>query len=188
MLCLNIRSTQPQIGLNVNHGVLDMKSRDADIQVEEHRPATVGIWPDSAVIEVDAAACRDVYADKRLTTMMREYAQKGLQALQEYTAKQAQIGTQFLKSGHKVDVPAMLAKQSVTESSNVEIGLANVPAPIITVRNNKMQGRIDPGSFKLKITEHPVENNYTPTTVKSYIEQQGSIRMWVTEGKYDIYA
>ena len=47
---------------------------------------------------------------------------------------------------------------------------------------------IDTGKDEVTIEPHEVETQYKPGSLDIYLEQQGSIRMWTTEGQCDIYA
>ena len=66
---------------------------------------------------------------------------------------------------------------------------AAIPDPVFTVTPSIVQGDIDTGKDEVTAETYAfAEGTFTPGQVQVYLEQAGSVRMWTTEGQYDIYA
>lgn len=189
MLCLNIRSKQAILGIDIQQGKLEMKAPQAQIR-SERTPPQAGIWPEAATVEIDSTESRAAYGCKSISRIIAEFSQKGLQGVQEGTDRRAREGAQALRDGAKPNsrVLQRIARSKLAKREVMRIGLANVPLPTIRVTLGRMQGGNDPGSLKLDIQTFPLQTKYTPTRVNPYLKQEASVRMWATEGRYDIYA
>jgi hypothetical protein len=51
-----------------------------------------------------------------------------------------------------------------------------------------MKGKNEDGSVQVSLQPSSLAIQYTPPTVKTYLDRESSIKMWTTEGKYNIYA
>ena len=94
----------------------------------------------------------------------------------------------MLNNGTKYNVIAAEARAQLFSKKDAVLVIERVPAPEITVTPSHMQGNIDTGKDEVTIEPHEVETQYKPGSLDIYLEQQGSIRMWTTEGQCDIYA
>ena len=101
--------------------------------------------------------------------------------------RRVQEGDEMLENGAKRNVIADREKSKLVAKQRILV-VKGVPAPEIKVKPSQMQGNIDQGNTTVTIDPQPVEVNYTPGSVDIYMENKGSIRMWATEGRYDIYA
>lgn len=82
----------------------------------------------------------------------------------------------------KSQLASAIAKQRYLE-------VQSIPDPVITVTPSTMQGNIDTGKDEVSIqTYSSADVVMHPGQAEAYLEQKGSIRMWTTEGQYDIYA
>lgn len=187
MLCLNIRSTNAMIGMQTTPGRLDMKSAPAELSRDYQAPRS-GVWPDYATVDIDQYPCRKAYGYRTSWDSLHEFGQKGLQGVQEGVARRAREGTELLENGAKYNVFAAIARREITKRGDAKLEFQMIPKPEITVDIPKMRGDIDVGKDKMTIKANPVDFNYTQANVDTYLKQKNSLRMWVTEGRYDIYA
>jgi len=187
MLCLNIRSTQPQIGITVQPGQMDMHSKQPELDMKS-KPAQVNVWSSAVKVDLDTTACRATYGLKSTAVVVAETAKKAVQQAEEGTAKRARIGTQLVNNATKTNVFAVNAKADLSEMPEAKIGLAAVPDVKITVHPSEIEGKNDVGSLAVSFQITPVDVQYTPATVHTYLDRAGSVKIWATEGKYDIYA
>ena len=187
MLCLNIRATNAMIGIKTEPGKLNQQSAPAKLSRDYEAPKA-GIWPDYVKVDIDQYPCRKAYGYRTNWDSLHEFGQKGLQGVQEGVARRAREGTELLENGAKYNVIAAQAKRKITEHSDVRLQFQMIPKPEITVHIPEMRGNIDVGQDKMKIEPSSLKQEYTPTSVDTYIEQKQNLRMWTTEGKYDIYA
>lgn len=187
MLCLNIRSTNAMIGMNTTPGKLDMKAPPAELSRDYEAPRS-GVWPDYAKVDIDQYPCRKAYGYRTAWDSLHEFGQKGLQGVREGIARRAREGTELLENGAKYNVFAAIARRKILARGDKQLEFQLIPKPEITVHIPEMRGDIDVGKDKMTVTPHPVSFEYTQANVDTYLKQKNSLRMWVTEGKYDIYA
>ena len=187
MLCLNIRTTQPQIGMSVQPGKLEMQSKPIELDMES-KPAQANVWPSAVTVDLDTTASREAYGLKSTAVLVAEAAKKGLQQAESGTAKRARIGTQLLNNATKMNVFAANEKAKLSQLPESLIGLASVPDVKITVHPSEMKGKNEDGSVQVSLQPSSLAIQYTPPTVKTYLDRESSIKMWTTEGKYNIYA
>ena len=187
MLCLNIRTTQPQIGMSVQPGKMEMHSPQPKLNMK-FKQAQAKVWPSAVKIDIDATACRAAYGLKSTAVVTAELAKKALQQAEAGTAKRARIGTQLVKNATKMNVFAANAKADLSKMPDSNIALASVPEAKITVHPSEMQGKNDVGSLDVSFQITPVDVQYTPATIHTYLDRESSVKMWATEGQYDIYA
>ena len=69
------------------------------------------------------------------------------------------------------------------------VHLELMSGPTISVNPSQLVGESDLGNISAEIqTASSAEIEYTPGSAETTLEEKGSIRNWVTEGHYDIYA
>lgn len=187
MLCLNIRTKQAAVGMNTQQGKMDMKSPLAEVDLDQTMPHS-GVAPGEVRIDIDQYPCRRAYGYRTNGDSLREFAQKGLQDVNAGVARRAREGTDFLKNGARSNVVASQAKAKILQRKNTQVTFTMVPAPNITVNQGKLKGKTEPGTVDIKIKPSPVQLDYMPAQLNIYLAQEASIRAWITEGKYDIYA
>lgn len=165
---------------------MDMQSAPPEMSRDYQAPRA-GIWPDYVKVDIDQYPCRKAYGYRTNWDSLHEFGSKGLQGVQEGIARRAREGTELLKNAAKYNVFAEQARRKITENKSRIIEFQLIPEPDITVDVPEMRGEIDVGRDKMKISAPSLELSYTPAKVETYIKQKNNLRMWVTEGKYDIY-
>jgi hypothetical protein len=64
-----------------------------------------------------------------------------------------------------------------------------IPNPEIHYTPSQVVGTPDEGKYDWTVqTQFKADVQYNPGKAETYIAQQGGVRQWTTEGKYDIYA
>lgn len=61
-------------------------------------------------------------------------------------------------------------------------------APEFTFIPGRIENDTSIEQVSINVRTYPVEFDYTPARVHLYLAQKPSVRMWTTEGRYDIYA
>jgi hypothetical protein len=173
--------------MKVQSGQLDMHSAQPELDMKS-KPAQSEVWSSAVKVDLDTTACRATYGLKSTAVVVAEMAKKALQQAEEGTAKRARIGTQLVKNATKMNVFAANARANLSEMPESKIGLATVPDVKITVHPSEIHGKNDIGSLDISFQIRPVDVQYTPSAVHTYLERAGSVKIWATEGKYDIYA
>ena len=73
--------------------------------------------------------------------------------------------------------------------AQVVFGLNFIPDPQVQGHPSEVIGEPDLGDISVDIeTEPSARLHYTPGSVETYLENEGSIRHWVSYDNYDIYA
>jgi hypothetical protein len=194
MLCLNIRSTYPRIGLHTQQAWVEEASvKPAELSTNYEAPRA-DIWPAGVVVDIDSYPSRHSYGAETMTDFTRDHGQQGISDVQEGTSGHTQNAWDMIENAatkHGGNRIAAQAKSKLAEQISQQRMLVaeSIPAPVITVTPSTMQGNIDTGKDEVSIQTYAEANIVAhPGTVQTYLAQQGSIRMWTTEGQYDIYA
>ena len=187
MLCLNIRSTYPRIGLHSQLSSIETKSPPADLHTSYKQP-DAAIWPSAAEVHIDQYPSRHAYGFSNLKDSGAAAAREGFEGVQKGIDRRVQEGNDMLRNGTKYNVIAAEAKAKLVPRQDRILVVERVPAPEISVTPSQMQGNIDTGKDEVTIEPHEVQTFYKPGSLDIYLEAKGSIRMWTTEGRYDIYA
>ena len=187
MLCLNIRQTYPRIGLHSQLSSLETKSPEADLHTTYESP-TAGVWPKAAEVNINQYPSRHSYGYSNLKDLGAENAKQGFDGVEKGINRRVQEGNDMLNNGTKHNVVAAEAKAQLVPTKDRVLVVERVTPPEITVTPSYMQGNIDTGRDEVTIQPHEVQTHYTPGSLDIFLQDPGSIRMWTTEGRYDIYA
>jgi len=194
MLCLNIRSTLPRIGMHTQQPWVEEASvNPAKLSTEYVAPRS-NIWPSGAKIDIDSYPSRHSYGAKKMKDLTAEFGQAGLSGVREGTSGRTQEAWDMIENGATKRAGNYVARQAwshVAKEINRQrhIVVQAIPDPVITVTPSTMQGDIDTGKDEVTIQTYPTANvKAHPGKVEVYLQQKGDIRMWTTEGQYDIYA
>lgn len=184
---LNVRTQQPQIGMETQRGKLEMTTPPVTMDID-HGAATVDIHTIPAELEIDQYPSRASYGVLSIEDRILQTYQKAKQQAREGIARRAQEGTQFLKTPNASSVIADREKSKLSEMPTMKVKLCQVTPPTIkyTPSEVELQAQIRPVS--LKVNNQPVDINYTRPEVNIYLKQKSDVEMWVSEDNYDIYA
>lgn len=192
MLRLNIRFTQPMIGMRTQLGRLEAHSTPAQLHTEGRQARSNRHWTQPQ-LEIDQYPSRHAYGNDNHTDFAKKYGQQGFADLSKTTSRWTQEAWDNVEnSGKKGRKPV---EQRYDSKLRQEIGKQRhivtelIPDPIIKFHPVEAVGEPDLGDVSVKIdTEAFAQTNFTPGKVDVYMQQKADVRRWVTEGKYDIYA
>ena len=187
MLCLNMKSTNAVLGMDIKHLKMNMNYDDAKLSTE-YIPPKSGVAASAVEVEINQYPCRAAYGMQSAMDATVELAKEAKQKVTEGTGRRASEGTQVMMYGHKKNVFADIAKSNITKPENRTLTLGAIPEPIITVKPSQIVGKNDVGKYAVTIKPSPVQYDYQQGEVSYYLKQKASLKMWVTEGKYDIKA
>ena len=192
MLYLNIRQTLPQIGIHSELATLSTPIKQPTSH-GDYRPPRSGLGYSQVRIEVDTYPSRHAYGFSTMDDFTKQYGDQGKADVQETTSSYAQsawaMSDNAAKKGH--DEIAAQARQKLADEVSKQryIVAAPIPDPIITVHPSELHGEPDLGHQAISIeASAKADATYHPGKFEVYLKQKGSIRRWVTEGRYDIYA
>jgi len=187
MLCLNIRQTYPRIGMHSQLSSLKTESPPADMHRHYEQPIG-NTWPSAAEVQINQYPSRHAYGFSNLKDMGQQEAQDGFAGVEKGIHRHVQEGNDMLNNGTKYNVIAAEAKALLRPEKDKVLVVKSPPPPEITVIPSQMKGNVDTGRDEVTIEPHEVKTQYIPGSLDIFLEEKGSIRMWTTEGRYDIYA
>jgi hypothetical protein len=194
MLYLNIRLTQPMIGMHTQLGKLEAHSTPARLHTE-NRQARSNQGTTQPSIEIDSYPSRHSYGFDTHADFAREAQQRGFEGVQQGVSSHTQQAWDNIENGARpgTNLVVQQAKGEISsfinQGKNRHIVAEHIPDPVITVHPGEVRGEPEAGDVTEQIdTDAFAQTNFTPGQVQTYMKQQGRVRQWVTEGRYDIYA
>ena len=194
MLCLNVRSTFPRIGLHTQQAWTEKAAVIPAKLSTEYVAPRADVWPSGVKVDIDSYPSRHAYGYSTMGDLTQTEGQQGLADIQQATSGHTQEAWDMIENGAKkggsneiiAQVKSKLAS-AIAKQRYLEV--QSIPDPVITVTPSTMQGNIDTGKDEVTAQTYPTADvTFNPGKVEVYLEQQGSVRMWTTEGQYDIYA
>ncbi len=194
MLYLNIRMTQPMIGIHTQLGQLEAHSTPARLSTE-NRQARSNAGATQVTIDIDSYPSRHSYGYTNHADFAKQYGQQGFSDLKSTTSGHTQKAWQIIDGAAKKNANMMqnLAKGEISnfisKGKNRHIVTELIPDPTITVHPAELKGTPDPGDVTVNIdTDAFAQTHFTPGQVQTYMQQEANVRQWVTEDHYDTYA
>ncbi len=175
---LQIQTTPGKLVVHAEIGVPQIEQPRASIQ-QEQPAAILEISTTNPQLALDTTAVREDIDMKSVFRRTEEFAQAGMQAIQDGMARRASEGQQLLRIENGGNVIADLAKQNGTPPP-AELGIRFV------ANRSKIQMSITPGTTNINVTpQKPVFNvqvnkpihDYTPGNVTGQMEQYPSIQI-----------
>lgn len=190
MKYLNIEHTLPQIGIETQLAKLESHSVPATLHTH-YEPPVADVQPVPYKIDIDSYPSRKAYGFRTSSDLAKENQENSEQSLKETTSRHTQNAWDMVENGAKPSKRGRLVEQeenNITEEIKrqryIEIG--SIPKPVITVTRTDVQGEIHVGKNEVTIdTAKKAEVKFVPGKFDVYLNRQGSIRMWTTEGSYD---
>lgn len=190
MKYLNIEHTLPQIGLETKLAHLESHSIPAELHTK-YEPPVADVQPVPYKIDIDSYPSRHAYGFRSNADFAKENQENAEQSLKETTSRHTQNAWDMIDNGAKPSKRGRLVEQ---EENNIKaeierqryIEIRPIPKPTITVTRTDVQGEIRVGKNEVTIdTAKKADVKFVPGKFDVYLQKQGSIRMWTTEGSYD---
>ena len=192
MLRLNMRHQLPRIGLQMQRSQLSTHVEPAHLSTDYHA-ARSNMGTTQPELEIDTYPSRHAYGFTNHTDFAAERAQKGKSDVRANASKWTQ------EAWNTIDNAAKRGRNTINEfydnrmrqeiKKERHIEAQAIPDPRIQITPGRVVGTPDVGDVTTDIqAQHDADIKYQPAKASTYIEDQGFLRRWVTEGKYDIYA
>jgi len=192
MLRLNMRTTQPLIGMHTQLGKLEAHSTPAKLHTENRQARSNAHWTQPSV-EINQYPSRHSYGFTNHTDFAKEHGQQGFSDLKKTTSRWTSEAWDNIENGGKTGRQPVKQRydsklqQEISKQRHIVTEL--IPDPEIHFHPVEARGEMDPGDVTVKIdTEAFAQTHFTPGKVETYLKQKPDVKRWVTEGKYDIYA
>lgn len=186
MKVLNIRSQQPQIGMQTTKGKLEMDAPQAELDIKNAK-VDIKLNTTSDKLEIDQYPSRASYGVISIADSSLQESRKAQQKAQEGIAKIVQEGNQFFRKSASKVIARREKSKLFARQVEMKVQLCQVAAPSIKYTPGTIEIKPELRPVKLKVDKKEVDFTYTPAKVNIYLKQKGEVRMWVSE-KYDIYA
>jgi len=192
MLYLNIRHTLPRIGIDMHISTLSSRIKKPQPQGDYEAPQSkLGYSQPS--MEVDSYPSRHSYGHSTMKDFTKQCGDQGKSDVRQSTSKHAQdtwsIIDNAARKGRDIFDEQADGRLSAEVSKQRHIEAKAIPDPIVTMHPSELHGTTEPGHHSVKIeTSSTADVKYNPGKFEVYLQDRGSIRMWTTEGHYDIYA
>ena len=192
MLRLNIRHRLPQIDFRMQRSQLDTHVEPAKLSTDYHA-ARSNMGTTAPQIEINTYPSRHSYGFTNHTDFAAQYGQQGFSDVRSNTSKWTQEAWNTIDNAAKRGQNTINAfydnrlAQEVKKERHIEARA--IPDPQVHITPMRVEGNPDVGDVTTDIqAKHDAEINYQPAKAETYIKDQGFLRQWTTEDRYDIYA
>ena len=192
MLYLNVRHTLPMIGMRSQKNTLDAGINQPSYD-QTSQQARSNKGKTQPKIDIDSYPSRHSYGYTNHTDFARENEQEGLSGVQQGTSKHTQMAWALAEDGPKPGRQVAIEQiyrdmMSIADQNRVLVAQA-IPDPEVHFTVGEVAGEPTVG----RTTPHwnvtsRARVEYNRGNIEIYLQQKGSIRAWVSEGKYDILA
>ena len=190
MKCLNIRSTYAQIGQRTEQGKMETDSPLPQVYTGDSEPYKLDIHTTQLNIEYDLTNFWNSIGKMEWKTFGDKQNSIAHQKATQGAQRRAREGRELMEAGGRDT--KVFSRQSLayanTISDDKTIVVKQPAPPVFRVHLGEYQNNTPYGDARVEADLKPVEASYEPGTTETYLVRKQSIRMWVTEGKYDIYA
>ncbi len=192
MLRLNIRHQLPQIGLQMQRSQLSTNLEPAKLSTD-YQAARSNMGTTQPKLEIDTYPSRHSYGFTNHTDFAAERAQKGKSDVHANASKWTQEAWNTIDNAAKKgrDTINEFYKNRMAQEIKKErhIEAQAIPDPKIHITPSQTAGTPNVGDVTTDIqATHDADINYQPAKASTYIKDQGFLRQWTTQGKYDIHA
>ena len=192
MVRLNIRHELPQIGIRQQLGRIDETSiiqpqiRGTNQQARSNKTVS------QPSLDLDSYPSRRAYGARKMDDFTAERGQRGFSDVRSATSRYTQGGWSKIdnaaKRGNDITQNARAEMFSKYEARPV-FSFELIPDVAMQGHPSEVVGEPDLGDISVDIETAPSARiRYTPGSVEFYLKNEGFLRQWVSEDKYDIYA
>ncbi|HWR41473.1 MAG TPA: DUF6470 family protein [Patescibacteria group bacterium] len=188
MLRINIQQTYGKIAIQTQKAPLDLQSKLVKVQIETTPAVAVSVRKTTGTLSIDQYPSRASYNLKNNTDFTRDFAQRGMDALQESIGENAAEGDQLMRienSTSAAKTVAQMATQAL-EPTPVEWNYVSFARPEINYELNTTPGDYTPWKSNISYDMGEVTNNTGTTQVRTSMAQYPSIRFWTTGNRTDM--
>lgn len=193
MLKLNIRHQLPQIGLRIQHSRVE-QAHDNPATIRGHtEQAESRKWITQPRIDIHSYQSRHAYGHSTMGDFTKENGQKGLSDVQAAISAHAQESWAMIdnasKPGNYVVNRAEQQRQADIMQQRYLVAIG-IPDPTTTLeRRSEVIGDIQVAETQIDFDVPPAPTIEISTgSVETYLQNQGFLRQWTTQDRFDIYA
>lgn len=189
---LHTQHELPQIGIRQTQGRLDTTAIVQPTPHGTNRQPSANKGATQPTLTLNNYPSRRAYGHRTMTDLTAEQGQRGLSDLQSATSQHSQTAwTKATTAARRGDDVAQSAKSEMFSNytARTRFALTFIPDPTMQGQPGQVVGEPDTGEFSIDIETAPSARiHYTPGGVETYLQNEGFIRHWVTQDRYDIRA
>jgi hypothetical protein len=189
MNVINIRQEYARLNFTINDGQLQLSGAGEQVRVEGYtQAARLDITRSDGQLQIDNYPSRAARGLKKMDDFTRDNAQAGMQALKAFASKLVQHGVAVLNGKGKKLIPQMAYSNSGIGRPAPYLAINHVQMPSMSYTPGQLDFSYTPSKPVMEFPRTQIENTTPATSIDYSVSPEASIRMWVSEGKYDIYA
>lgn len=190
---LNIRHQLPRIGINSQLGRFSKTAvNQPTMHGNGHQQARTNQGITQSQLDIIDYPSRRAYGARNMTDFTAERGQQGIADVQQGTSAHAQETWSMIENGpRKGNYQIQKFHQKIYEDKMVRprFAIEKVPDPEIHGQPAQLVGDIDIGD----VTEYPEPEpaptiEFSPGNISVYLDNEGFINRWTSQGQYDIQA
>ena len=189
---LNTRHELPQIGIRQTRGHF---TETAIIQPEMHgtnRQASANKGATQPSLTLNNYPSRRAYGHRTMRDLTAEQGQRGFSELQSATSRHSQTAwTKATTAARRGNDVVQKIKADIFSEYQARPVFTTAAIPDVQMQGyqSDVVGEPELSDISVDIETAPSARiHYTPGSVETYLQTEGSIRHWVSEDQYDIYA
>lgn len=190
MKCLNIRTTNAEIGQRTQHGRFDMQQKQPQVYTGDKAPYKLQLHTSQVKVEFSLDNFWNSIGKMDWLPFNRKQSSISRQRAAAGTERRAREGTELMEAGGRDR--SVFARQALANVSTIpdnrQIVIKQPAPPDFRVTPGRVDVNMPNGDPEIRVEPGTTSYHYNPGKAETYLKQKQSIRMWVTEGKYDIYA
>lgn len=182
MMVLNIRQQYAKISLEIKPPQIQLETEAAKLEFQTEA-AQVEIESPEGILEIDMTPTRACYGIKTREEMIREYAEMGKRAVEEFTVKTVEDGNRlgnYAKSG--ATISQLAAESSIKPQPSITWSW--LEPPDIKYTAQPVEYNVTPDRITFNPQRGSLDNQLDWGEVNVGMAQYQSIRFWTTEGQY----
>lgn len=193
MKYVNIRHELPEIGIRQQQAASE---KAAYVPAEMHRdyePPKADMGWSQIKVDINCYPCRKALGHLSDMDFARKYGQQGYSDVQAATSKHTNEGWDMARNGARPGRDVLTQQEWSKFWDKVikwpQWTIIDIPDPEFTVTPSELTGQMNVGHDKYNIQTYArADVAISPGEAETYLAKEGSIRMWATEGRLDIYA
>lgn len=184
MLRLNIATQPIKVSITSQPARLELRPTAAKLAMQT-TSAVVEIHQSRGQLSIDQSPCRASYGIKNWSEFSRDNAAAGKQAALEAVGRIAAEGDRLASIETGENAVAAIARDRMAYDWP-EVVIAPIAPPEIYYEPRPPEFNPLPGKVTYSVQPGKVEGDYQPASVDLRVLQYPSIRMWTTEGTWDV--
>lgn len=193
MKYINIEQELPKIGIRQQQAMGNKNGYEPAKMSRDYEAPLADMGWTQVKVDINCYPSRKAYGFLNNADFAQKYGQQGKQDVAAATSKHTNNGWDMARNGARPN-SNVIGKQAKSEFWSQVVKwpkwtAVGVPSPEFSVTPSEIKGSMQVGHDKYKIQPAADANiDITVGSAETYMKSEGSLRMWVSQGRYDIRA